>query len=102
MECMANMENLPLPNEILLKIFGYLSIKDLNQCAQVSKRVRETSLELKKKKENIYSYLRTCYDSQMKYEKEFGPPPSPASTEYDGYESDDSTLSFRINVQHDY
>ena len=39
--CMFGWENLPIPNEILFKIFSYLSIKDLGQCAQVSKRIRE-------------------------------------------------------------
>ena len=32
------MENLQLPNEIVLKIFGYLSFGDLMQCAKASKR----------------------------------------------------------------
>ena len=32
------MENLQLPNEIVLKIFGYLSFGDLIQCAKVSKK----------------------------------------------------------------
>ena len=27
---------LPLPNEILVKIFGYLNIQDISRCAQVS------------------------------------------------------------------
>ena len=41
MECMLGMEDLPLPNKILAKIFSYLSLKDLGNCAQVSKRVWE-------------------------------------------------------------
>ena len=32
------MENLPLPNEIVLQILGYLSLGELIQCAKVSKR----------------------------------------------------------------
>ena len=32
------MENLPLPNEIVLQILGYLSLGELIQCARVSKR----------------------------------------------------------------
>jgi hypothetical protein len=32
----TEIERLPLPNEILLKIFGYLDIKDISQSAQVS------------------------------------------------------------------
>ena len=34
-----------LPNEILVKIFGYLSIKELFQCGQVSHRLRKLSKE---------------------------------------------------------
>ena len=33
------MENLPLPDEIILKILGYLSLGGLIQCARVSKRL---------------------------------------------------------------
>ena len=39
--CMWKLENLPLPNEILLKIFSYLRVEDLDRCSQVSKRVHE-------------------------------------------------------------
>ena len=35
---MAGMENLPLPDEIVLKILGYLNLGQLIQCARVSKR----------------------------------------------------------------
>ena len=31
------MENLPLPNEVILQILGYLSLGELIQCARVSK-----------------------------------------------------------------
>ena len=34
---MAGMENLPLPDEIVLKILGYLDLGDLKKCARVSK-----------------------------------------------------------------
>ena len=33
------MENLPFPDEIMLKILGYLNIFDLAKCAQVSKQL---------------------------------------------------------------
>ena len=36
---MAGMENLPLPDEIVLKILGYLDLGDLKKCARVSKRL---------------------------------------------------------------
>ena len=32
--------NFELPNEIVIKIYGYLNILDLSECAQVSKRMR--------------------------------------------------------------
>ena len=38
MECVIGMESLPFPDEIMLKIFGYLSLGQLIQCARVSKR----------------------------------------------------------------
>ena len=37
-KCMVGMENLQLPDEIFLKIFGYLSLGQLIKCARVSKR----------------------------------------------------------------
>ena len=33
------MENLPFPDEIMLKILGYLNIFDLAKCAEVSKQL---------------------------------------------------------------
>ena len=33
-------QNFELPNEIVIKIYGYLNILDLAECAQVSKRMR--------------------------------------------------------------
>ena len=35
MECMFGMENLPVPDEILLKILGYLNLGDLISCSKV-------------------------------------------------------------------
>jgi hypothetical protein len=37
MECMIGMDSLPFPDEIVLKILGYLSLGELIQCARVSK-----------------------------------------------------------------
>ena len=37
-KCLIAMENFLLPNEIVLKILGYLGLDDLTQCARVSKR----------------------------------------------------------------
>ena len=49
--CMTHMKNLPLPNEIVVKILSYLSIIDLGRCAQVSKRLKDIStLKLNKEK----------------------------------------------------
>ena len=39
--CMSGFEDFPLPNEILLQIFGYISGKDLEESAKVSKRFKE-------------------------------------------------------------
>ena len=49
-QCMFKMENLPLPDEILLKIFSYLSFKDIGSCSQVCKRTHEI-----------------CHDKSLKY-----------------------------------
>ena len=37
---MIDMESLPFPDEIVLKILGYLSLRQLIQCARVSKRLK--------------------------------------------------------------
>ena len=34
-----------LPNELILKVFGYLKIKELIHCGQLSQRIREISLD---------------------------------------------------------
>ena len=39
MDCANGMENLPFPDEIVVKILGYLSLGQLIQCARVSKRL---------------------------------------------------------------
>ena len=39
MDCTIGMGNLPLPDEVVLKILGYLSLGQLIQCARVSKRL---------------------------------------------------------------
>ena len=39
--CMFGLEDFPLPNEIILQIFGYISGKDLEESAKVSKRFKE-------------------------------------------------------------
>ena len=44
------MENLPLPNEIVLQILGYLSLGEIIQCARVSKRLNSIC------KDNSLSY----------------------------------------------
>ena len=39
MECAIGMESLPFPDEIILKILGYLSLGQLIQCARASKKL---------------------------------------------------------------
>ena len=39
MECMIGTENMPFPDEIILKILRYLRLGELIQCARVSKRL---------------------------------------------------------------
>ena len=48
--CMLSLEDLPFPNEILLKIFICLDLKELVQCARVSKRIRDISMIVQKRK----------------------------------------------------
>ena len=45
MECMCGMENLPMPDEILLKILRYLNLGDLISCSKVSKRLKGICLD---------------------------------------------------------
>ena len=44
-QCMFDIENLPFPDEILLKIIGYLNVIDLRKCAQVSKRLQKICMD---------------------------------------------------------
>ena len=39
MDCATGIESLPFPDEIVLKILGYLSLGELIQCTRVSKRL---------------------------------------------------------------
>ena len=59
--CMLGLEDFPLPNEILLQIFGYISGKDLEQSAKVSKRFKGIcdirNLDEKKKRQILYNVL---------------------------------------------
>ena len=43
LNCMKNMENMPLADEMVLKIFSYLNKTDLANVAQVSKRLKRIS-----------------------------------------------------------
>ena len=43
--CLFNSENLPFPDEIFLKILGYLDVKDTMQCYQASKRLQKICLD---------------------------------------------------------
>ena len=63
--CMFGLEDFPLPNEIILQIFGYLNGKDLEQCAKVSKRFEEIcdTRQLKEKikvEEQVFNLEREC------------------------------------------
>jgi hypothetical protein len=59
--CMFGLEDFPLPNEILLQIFGYLSGKDLEQSAKVSERFKGIcdirKLDEKNKQQILYNVL---------------------------------------------
>ena len=59
--CMFGLEDFPLPNEILLQIFGYISGKDLEQSAKVSKRFKGIcdirKLDEKNKQQILYNVL---------------------------------------------
>ena len=59
--CMFGLEDFPLPNEILLQIFGYISGKDLEQSAKVSERFKGIcdirKLDEKNKQQILYNVL---------------------------------------------
>ena len=44
-QCLFDIENLPFPDEILLKIIGYLNLVDLRKCAEVSKRLQKICMD---------------------------------------------------------
>ena len=43
--CLFGMENVSFPDEILLKILGYLDLIDLRKCARVSKRFHKICMD---------------------------------------------------------
>jgi hypothetical protein len=43
--CLFGMENVSFPDEILLKVLGYLDLIDLRKCAHVSKRFHKISMD---------------------------------------------------------
>ena len=45
LHCLFNSENLPFPDEIFIKILGYLDVIDTVQCAQVSKKLRKICMD---------------------------------------------------------
>ena len=62
MGCMFGLEDFPLPNEIILQTLGYLHVKDLEQCAKVSKRFKEIC-DIRKldEKRTLQSLLNTIF-----------------------------------------
>ena len=44
-QCLFNKENLPFPDEILLKIISYLNVIDLRRFAQVSKKLQKICMD---------------------------------------------------------
>ena len=50
MSCLVDFKSLPLPNEILFKIFDYLDAEDLNKCSQASNSFKNICDELEKKR----------------------------------------------------
>ena len=54
------LDRMPLPNEILVKIFGYLDILDISRCAQISRQLNmisnDTSLWQSWKKLSIHNF----------------------------------------------
>ena len=56
--CMVDYENLPLPNEILFKIFDYLDDEELEKCTKVSVKINEICDKLiKSRKSKITSSM---------------------------------------------
>ena len=62
MGCMFGLEDFPLPNEIILQTLDYLHVKDLEQCAKVSKRFKEIcAIRKLDEKRKLQSLLNTIF-----------------------------------------
>ena len=71
---MIDMESLPFPDEIVLKILGYLSLSQLIQCARLSKRLKNicedrslkytSSMLVMKKLKNICKNRKKFWNSK--------------------------------------
>ena len=70
MGCMFGLEDFPLPNEIILQTLDYLHVKDLEQCAKVSKRFKEIC-DIRKldEKRKLQSLMNTIFAQPMQQSK---------------------------------
>ena len=70
MGCMFGLEDFPLPNEIILQTLDYLHGKDLEQCAKVSKRLKEIcDIRILEEKRKLQSLLDTIFTQPMQQSK---------------------------------
>ena len=72
-QTISNINILVLPNEMLLKIFSYLNIKDLNVCAKVSRKFQEISMDntliLNRHLQNLKKISQICQSGQIWFDK---------------------------------